>query len=178
MTPETQANPGAWTPERVEALRALWKEGLSCAQIAKQLGHVTRSAVIGKAHRLGLDGRQNPAKPGSARAKTSAPRPSKPEKPVRLKVVAPPAPVEERIAFARAWQPLPGSIPRPWEDRGRGCKWPIDVLGAEVMHACCEPRDRDHANYCRPHRILSTSPAQAKAKMGSAYVRSLRRFAA
>ena len=46
-----------WTDERVEALRRLWGEGLSASQIAKQLGDVSRNAVIGKVHRLGLEGR-------------------------------------------------------------------------------------------------------------------------
>ena len=46
-----------WTDERVETLKKLWTEGLSASQIAKQLGGVTRNAVIGKVHRLGLAGR-------------------------------------------------------------------------------------------------------------------------
>ena len=46
-----------WTDERVGTLKKLWLEGLSASQIAKQLGGVTRNAVIGKVHRLGLSGR-------------------------------------------------------------------------------------------------------------------------
>lgn len=46
-----------WTAERVEKLKALWKEGLSGARIAAELGCDSRSAVIGKVHRLGLPGR-------------------------------------------------------------------------------------------------------------------------
>ena len=48
----------SWTEERVGALKKLWLEGQSASQIAKQLGDgVTRNAVIGKVHRLGLSGR-------------------------------------------------------------------------------------------------------------------------
>ena len=47
----------AWTDERVELLKKLWAEGLSASQIAGRLGSVTRNAVIGKVHRLGLSGR-------------------------------------------------------------------------------------------------------------------------
>jgi GcrA cell cycle regulator len=47
----------AWTDERVETLKKLWGEGLSASQIAGRLGSVTRNAVIGKVHRLGLSGR-------------------------------------------------------------------------------------------------------------------------
>ena len=47
----------SWTDERVDALRKLWAEGLSASQIAGQLGGVSRNAVIGKVHRLGLEGR-------------------------------------------------------------------------------------------------------------------------
>ena len=50
----------AWTEERVEQLKKLWTEGLSASQIAKRLGDVTRNAVIGKVHRLGLEPRAKP----------------------------------------------------------------------------------------------------------------------
>ena len=54
-----------WTDERVELLKKLWQDGLSASQIAKQLGGVTRNAVIGKVHRLGLSGRATPSKPAA-----------------------------------------------------------------------------------------------------------------
>ncbi len=47
----------SWNDERVELLRKLWQDGLSASQIASELGNVTRNAVIGKVHRLGLSGR-------------------------------------------------------------------------------------------------------------------------
>ncbi len=52
-----------WTAERVELLKELWGEGLSARQIAESLGQITRNAVIGKAHRLGLSTRTVPSKP-------------------------------------------------------------------------------------------------------------------
>lgn len=48
-----------WTSERVNALRALWKEGLPTSEIGRRLG-VTKNAVVGKVHRLGLAKRQSP----------------------------------------------------------------------------------------------------------------------
>src|SRR5438128_7943118 len=65
-----------WTDERVELLKKLWQDGLSASQIAKQLGGVTRNAVIGKVHRLGLSGRATPSKP--QRTVFKAPRVSRP----------------------------------------------------------------------------------------------------
>src|SRR6188768_96843 len=65
-----------WTDERVELLKKLWQDGLSASQIAKQLGGVTRNAVIGKVHRLGLSGRATPSKP--QRTVFKAPRPARP----------------------------------------------------------------------------------------------------
>ena len=47
----------SWTDERVELLKKLWSDGLSASQIAAELGGITRNAVIGKVHRLGLSGR-------------------------------------------------------------------------------------------------------------------------
>ena len=65
-----------WTDERVELLKKLWLDGHSASQIAKQLGEVTRNAVIGKVHRLGLSGRATPSQP--ARPVFKAPRPPRP----------------------------------------------------------------------------------------------------
>src|ERR1700749_3350562 len=67
---------GGWTEDRVAALKKLWLEGLSASQIAKQLGGVTRNAVIGKVHRLGLSGRATPASP--PRPASKAPLPPRP----------------------------------------------------------------------------------------------------
>src|SRR6516165_8514968 len=55
----TQVN---WSEDRVEQLKTLWTEGLSASQIARALGGVTRNAVIGKVHRLGLAGRASPSR--------------------------------------------------------------------------------------------------------------------
>ena len=52
-----------WTDDRVELLKKLWSEGLSASAIATALGGVTRNAVIGKVHRLGLSGRAKPPQP-------------------------------------------------------------------------------------------------------------------
>ncbi len=60
-----------WNDERVATLRKLWTDGLSASQIAKQLGGVTRNAVIGKVHRLGLAGRPRPRVPPSASCATT-----------------------------------------------------------------------------------------------------------
>jgi len=64
----------AWTDDRVATLTKLWADGLSASQIAKQLGGVTRNAVIGKVHRLGLSGRAKPSSPArkAAARKTAA----------------------------------------------------------------------------------------------------------
>jgi GcrA cell cycle regulator len=54
-----------WNEERIEALTKMWREGLSASQVARQLGGVTRSAVIGKVHRLGIAGRDAPTRPNA-----------------------------------------------------------------------------------------------------------------
>jgi GcrA cell cycle regulator len=64
----------SWTDERVSRLAKLWAEGLSASQVAADLGGVTRNAVIGKVHRLGLSGRAKPAGKSNAgsRRKTAS----------------------------------------------------------------------------------------------------------
>ena len=70
----------SWTDERVELLKKMWGEGQSASQIAKELGGVTRNAVIGKVHRLGLSNRTTTgaaakAAPKETKAATAAPKP-------------------------------------------------------------------------------------------------------
>ena len=54
----------SWTDERIERLKKMWANGATASQIADELGGVSRNAVIGKAHRLGLEQRPSPVKPG------------------------------------------------------------------------------------------------------------------
>lgn len=70
----------SWTDERVDVLKKMWGEGQSASQIAKELGGVTRNAVIGKVHRLGLSNRAG----SGAAAKTAAPK-AKPATPAAAK---------------------------------------------------------------------------------------------
>ncbi|QNA84809.1 GcrA cell cycle regulator [Sphingomonas sp. So64.6b] len=95
----------SWTDERIDTLRRMWEGGSTASQIAEELGGVSRNAVIGKAHRLGLQSRPSPvkanepdaAKPAAAAA-PPAPKPVSPPPPPKPVVVAappPPAPVQE-----------------------------------------------------------------------------------
>ncbi len=52
----------SWTDDRIETLRSMWEKGMTASQIAESLGEVSRNAVIGKAHRLGLQSRPSPVK--------------------------------------------------------------------------------------------------------------------
>lgn len=76
----------SWTEERIERLKKMWHEGATASQIADELGGVSRNAVIGKAHRLGLEQRPSPVKPGEEKdpkraAPAAAARPAKAEAP-------------------------------------------------------------------------------------------------
>ena len=71
----------SWTDERIERLKTMWAKGATASQIADELGGVSRNAVIGKAHRLGLEQRPSPVKPGEERevkkpAAAAAPKPA------------------------------------------------------------------------------------------------------
>jgi GcrA cell cycle regulator len=125
----------AWTEDRVETLKKLWADGLSASQIAKQLGGVTRNAVIGKVHRLGLSGRATPSRPArrprparsASGAQSLQPRKPAPRPPLlqrrNLSLLKPslrpmPAPQEA--------QKLPsGEYATVLTLREGMCKWPI-----------------------------------------------------
>ena len=80
----------SWTDDRVEILKKMWGEGQSASQIAKELGGVTRNAVIGKVHRLGLSNRTTAGAAAKAEPKAKA----APKVPAKAK---PAAPVEPEV---------------------------------------------------------------------------------
>jgi GcrA cell cycle regulator len=88
----------SWTEERIERLKAMWAQGATASQIADELGGVSRNAVIGKAHRLGLEARPSPVKPGeekdhraSAGVAAPAPKPAPAERAAPRAAAAAPA---------------------------------------------------------------------------------------
>ncbi len=165
----------SWTDERVEMLKKLWLDGHSASQIAKQLGGVTRNAVIGKVHRLGLSGRATPSRP--ARPAFKAPRPARP-------LISSP-PIHRRPAEHR---PMAAAAPRPApyvEAPGTAtvltlgahmCKWPIGDPATDDF-TFCGRRAGDGAPYCVEHARLAYQPQQARKKSSpSELARSLRRY--
>jgi GcrA cell cycle regulator len=101
----------SWTDERVETLKRMWGEGQSASQIAKELGGVTRNAVIGKVHRLGLSNRVG-GKDDEDEAPAAAPAATRPEPASRPE---PPTPRAEapRPAAAAAAAPVSNVTPLP-----------------------------------------------------------------
>ena len=82
----------SWTEERIDRLKKMWQDGSTASQIADELGGVSRNAVIGKAHRLGLEARPSPVKPGEEKEKSAAaapaPKPAPAERPAPKPAVA------------------------------------------------------------------------------------------
>ncbi|WP_163847097.1 GcrA family cell cycle regulator [Pseudooceanicola aestuarii] len=108
----------SWTDERVELLKKMWGEGQSASQIAKELGGVTRNAVIGKVHRLGLSNRSGGGGAGGATAAPAAapaqqPAAAKPEpkaKPAPRRE-SQPAATDATAAAPEPAQPQPAATP-------------------------------------------------------------------
>ena len=102
----------SWTDERIEKLTKMWEGGATASQIADELGGVSRNAVIGKAHRLGLKARPSPVKandkveaPAAPAAKPAAPRPAP--------AAAPPPRPAAPVAAPRTAAPSPAPTPAP-----------------------------------------------------------------
>jgi len=83
----------SWTDERIDRLKELWTQGMTASQIADELGGVSRNAVIGKAHRLGLQSRPSPVKANEGPGET-APSPFEPEAPAEAEAESEPAELE------------------------------------------------------------------------------------
>jgi GcrA cell cycle regulator len=97
----------AWTDERIDSLKNMWEKGLTASQIAEELGGVSRNAVIGKAHRLGLKSRPSPVK-AKPKAKKDAKPAAKPKKPP-AKSGAVAKPKEEHVARRAMPPPTPAA---------------------------------------------------------------------
>ena len=160
----------AWTEDRVEILTKLWADGLSASQIAKELGGVTRNAVIGKVHRLGLSGRAKPSRPATRRAaaKPSAPRTRAVKPRVKAKPTTPSIP---RIRPAAEQAPLPtpinakalpnGEFATILTIRDHMCKWPIgDPNDSEFRF--CGRRVKESEPYCEGHCQVAYQPSRRR----------------
>jgi len=178
----------SWTDERVETLKKMWGEGQSASQIAKELGGVTRNAVIGKVHRLGLSNRAAPAAAAAKEepaAKTAAPAAAKaaatPEP--ATEAARPIAPIPPRKPIISAGQPLP---PQPsaneispealasvrevektakkiglMELTERTCKWPIGDPATDDFWFCglaVQPGKP----YCEAHVGVAFQPMSSR----------------
>jgi GcrA cell cycle regulator len=158
-----------WTDERVELLKKLWSEGLSASAIASELGGVTRNAVIGKVHRLGLSGRAKaPSQQPQRRAKPTR----APSHPMRT-----PSFVRGNVALAADLSPAPqlqpqeAPAPRPVHDvviplservtimelREQMCRWPLGDPGREDFRFCGS-RIGPAGPYCSHHAAIAYQP--------------------
>jgi GcrA cell cycle regulator len=106
----------SWTEERIAVLTKMWEGGATASQIADELGGVSRNAVIGKAHRLGLKARPSPvkanepkpeAKPKPAEVRQPVPKAAAPARPSPKPAAPPPSPPDPPAASATPSQPLP-----------------------------------------------------------------------
>ena len=156
---------GGWTDPRVELLKKLWTEGLSASQIAAELGGITRNAVIGKVHRLGLSGR---AKSPSS----SAPRPRKPRAPGMMRLSRPSMRGNTALApmYEADLEPEPELIENisPIGQRcsllelnDSKCRWPIGDPGSAEFFFC-GGAPVEGLPYCNYHSRVAYQPAAAR----------------
>jgi GcrA cell cycle regulator len=158
-----------WTDERVELLKKLWGDGLSASQIAGELGGITRNAVIGKVHRLGLSGR---AKAPSS----SMPRPRKP-RPATQMFRAPQRPMmrgNTALAAMPSYDYDPEPEPEVIENiiplgqrctllqlNDDKCHWPIGDPGQPDFYFC-GGKTATSTPYCGYHGRVAYQPPAAR----------------
>ena len=158
----------SWNDERVELLKKLWSEGLSASQIAGRLGGVTRNAVIGKVHRLGLSGRVS-----DLRRKHAAPAArASPRRAGRQAASSPPSAIWPLRALyqleAEPYLPAYEEIEIPLAERKSlldltesSCRWPIGDPQAPDFHFCNRSKVTG-LPYCEAHARRAFQPPQAR----------------
>lgn len=158
----------SWTDDRVDTLRKLWTEGLSASQIAAELGGVTRNAVIGKVHRLGLSGRaKGTNNSGGGRAKKAAAQGT------FTKASRKAAGAGPKKATATTVRPAPVvDVPEPkpmmltlLQVTEHTCKYPIGDPQEESF-GFCGAKSRDGSPYCEYHCKLTYQPHAERKRSG------------
>lgn len=183
LFPETGLQPlgskMSWTDERVEMLRKLWTDGHSANQIARQLGGVTRNAVIGKVHRLGLSGRITPARPPKRIPRPKLQRPQQNASgnlPALPRQPAPPRPAPQ-LDMIEPDRLSDGSLRSVRDLSEQVCKWPIGDP-AEKGFGFCGREKACNSPYCAEHaRVAFLPQVQKKKRPADAWLRDEMRWA-
>lgn len=154
----------SWTDERVELLKKLWSEGLSASQIAGRLGSVTRNAVIGKVHRLGLSGRATTSRMKSHRPRTRIANVKRTANKPRFAVSGNPA-VRGLFGDGEAYVPPAEELVIPMAERKSiqtltesCCRWPIGDPQMSDFHFCGKAKV-PMLPYCEHHARRAFQPA-------------------
>jgi GcrA cell cycle regulator len=145
----------SWTDERVETLKKMWGEGQSASQIAKELGGVTRNAVIGKVHRLGLSNR---AGSGGSAATKAAPK----EKPAAKAAAAPKAPPKPKTTGTKAAPASKAAEPEVLELDENGI--PISAARRAIIPAGQPLPPQPSANEISPEALAKVSEVEKGSK--------------
>jgi GcrA cell cycle regulator len=146
----------SWTDERVELLKKMWTEGQSASQIAKELGGVTRNAVIGKVHRLGLSNRAGAGAAPSAPAASPA-KPAAKEKPA-----APAAPKAARPEPKAAAKAKPAAEEETAADEPEAI--PMSAARRAIIPAGQPLPPQPSANEISPEALAKVSEVEKTAK--------------
>lgn len=157
----------SWNDERVETLKKLWSEGLSASQIAGRIGGVTRNAVIGKVHRLGLSGRAPTSRTSASRPRPRIAAPRRPAKQRFMQVGS----VALRPAFHLDAEPYVSTYEEleiPVAERKSlldlvesSCRWPIGDLQTQEFHFCNRGKIAG-LPYCEFHARRAFQPVQPR----------------
>jgi GcrA cell cycle regulator len=145
----------SWTSERVDILKQLWANGQSASAIAAKLGEVTRNAVIGKVHRLGLAGRVTKGRrPRSQRRSLAARRPHT----IRARTHANPLQGKSRTrrpAILPALAPAPERLVTVENLTRSTCRWPEGDPREADFHFCGRPKMKTQGAYCGHHAAIA-----------------------
>jgi GcrA cell cycle regulator len=161
----------SWTDERVELLRKLWLEGLSASRIAHELANgITRNAVIGKVHRLGLSGRvKAPSVAGGRERMKQLPRTATPRMSAPIIRGNTALALKPRIAEAPAPRPVEEVlIPMServtlMELREAMCRWPLgDPTTTEFRFCGAKKEAVGEGPYCTYHTRVAYQPLQER----------------
>ncbi|WP_324755084.1 GcrA family cell cycle regulator [Roseovarius sp. Pro17] len=149
----------SWSDERVETLKKMWGEGQSASQIAKELGGVTRNAVIGKVHRLGLSNRNGGA--GSAAASGASAQPDAGKAP-KAATKSPAKAAAKPAGKAAAPKPAAKAAPQPEPEEAAPA--PVVTRIKPIIPAGQPLPPQPSTNEIDPKALAKVSEVEKKAK--------------
>lgn len=157
----------AWTDERKEMVKRLWADGMSASEIASEVGGVTRNAIIGLVHRMGLPKRRDMAQTVQKRRVPTQRRAAKRSTRPIFSFISRPVcePIDDRPVIAAIVPPVEPPLSL-LNLNDATCRWPIGDPQSPDFRFCGHAPHGEKP-YCLAHCVMAYTPTSQSRRKAS-----------